>query len=75
VPEALIIDGVRTPIGRYGGPLAPTRAADLAALVVAEVVSCAGVGPALVDEVILGAFAPGKLGRKTEGGLYTWPTS
>ena len=30
--QAFICDGVRTPIGRYGGALAQVRADDLAAL-------------------------------------------
>jgi 3-oxoadipyl-CoA thiolase len=55
VPEAFVVSGVRTPIGRYGGVLAHVRPDDLAALVVGEAVARAGVDPALVDEVILGA--------------------
>jgi 3-oxoadipyl-CoA thiolase len=52
---AFLVDGVRTPQGRYGGVLAGIRADDLAAQVVAAVVDRAGVDPARVDEVILGA--------------------
>jgi 3-oxoadipyl-CoA thiolase len=55
VPEAFIINGVRTPIGRYGGVLAHSRPDDLAALVVGEAVRRAGVEPELIDEVVLGA--------------------
>jgi 3-oxoadipyl-CoA thiolase len=55
MPEAFVIDGVRTPIGRYGGALAHSRPDDLAALVVAEAVRRAGVDPELIDEVILGS--------------------
>ncbi|GAB3442178.1 thiolase family protein [Phycicoccus ginsengisoli] len=55
MPEAFIVDAVRTPIGRYAGALATVRPDDLAALVVGEVVRRAGVDPALVDEVVLGA--------------------
>ena len=55
MPEAFVLDGVRTAIGRYGGALAHTRPDDLAALVVGEAVRRAGVEPALVDEVVLGA--------------------
>ena len=55
MPEAFIIDGARTPIGRYGGALAYTRPDDLAALVITEAVRRAGVDPALIDEVILGS--------------------
>ncbi|WP_121435719.1 thiolase family protein [Actinomadura pelletieri] len=53
--EAFIVDGARTPIGRYGGALAHARPDDLAALVVGEAVRRAGVDPAEVDEVVLGA--------------------
>jgi 3-oxoadipyl-CoA thiolase len=53
MPDAFLVDGVRTPQGRYGGALAGVRADDLAALVVGEVVRRAGVDA--VDEVILGA--------------------
>ncbi|HEY7047111.1 MAG TPA: thiolase family protein [Jatrophihabitantaceae bacterium] len=53
MPDAFLVDGVRTPQGRYGGALAGIRADDLAALVVGEVVRRSGVEA--VDEVILGA--------------------
>jgi 3-oxoadipyl-CoA thiolase len=55
VTEAFIVDGVRTPIGRYAGGLASVRPDDLAGLVVREAVARAGVDPELVDEVVLGA--------------------
>lgn len=55
MPEAFIIDGVRTPIGRYGGALAYSRPDDLAALAVKEAVARSGVDPELIDEVILGS--------------------
>lgn len=53
--EAFLIGGVRTPVGRYGGALASVRPDDLAALVVAEAVTRAGVPVDAIDEVILGA--------------------
>ncbi len=53
--EAFLLDGARTPIGRYAGGLAGVRPDDLAALVVREAVQRAGVDPELVDEVVLGA--------------------
>jgi 3-oxoadipyl-CoA thiolase len=55
VPASFVIGGARTPIGRYGGALASLRPDDLAALVVGEAVRRAGVDPAQVDEVVLGA--------------------
>lgn len=53
--QSFIIAAVRTPIGRYGGALSAVRPDDLAALVVAEAVARAGVDPADIDEVVLGA--------------------
>ncbi|WP_446666787.1 thiolase family protein [Flexivirga sp. B27] len=55
MPEAFVLDAIRTPIGRYGGALAGHRPDDLAALVVGEVVRRSGVDPERIDEVILGA--------------------
>ncbi|MGI8532544.1 MAG: thiolase family protein, partial [Geodermatophilaceae bacterium] len=52
---AYLVDGVRTPIGRYGGALSTVRPDDLAALVVGAVVQRSGLPPDAVDEVILGA--------------------
>ncbi len=53
--EAFLVDGVRTPIGRYGGALAGVRPDDLAALVLASVVGRSGIDQTFVDEVIFGA--------------------
>ncbi|WP_424937434.1 MULTISPECIES: thiolase family protein [Bacteria] len=54
-PAALLLDGVRTPIGRYGGVLAEERPDDLAAHTIRAVVDRSGIDPADVDEVVLGA--------------------
>ncbi|MFJ3421880.1 thiolase family protein [Streptomyces sp. NPDC086082] len=53
--DVYLIDGARTPQGRYGGALASVRPDDLAALVVSEAVVRSGVPAQAVDEVILGA--------------------
>ena len=53
--EAYLVDGVRTPVGRYGGALSSVRPDDLAALVVRETVTRSGVPHGVIDEVILGA--------------------
>ncbi|GIH19134.1 thiolase family protein [Rugosimonospora africana] len=53
--EAFLVDGVRTPQGRYGGALSTVRPDDLAALVVGEVVRRSGAPADAIDEVILGA--------------------
>ena len=53
--EALIIDAVRTPMGRYGGVLAGVRPDDLAATVVQAAIERTGADPAGVADVYLGA--------------------
>lgn len=55
MPEAYLVGGVRTAVGRYGGALAGIRPDDLAAHVVREAVHRAGVDGAALDDVILGA--------------------
>jgi 3-oxoadipyl-CoA thiolase len=54
MPEAVIIEAVRTPIGRHNGVLRDVRPDDLAALVVAEVVRRAGIDPGAIEEVYVG---------------------
>ena len=53
--RAVILSGVRTPIGRRGGALADVRPDDLAATVIAEAVARAGVDPAAIEDVYFGA--------------------
>ncbi|HEY3360201.1 MAG TPA: acetyl-CoA C-acyltransferase [Polyangia bacterium] len=51
---AYIIDGLRTPIARYGGGLAEVRADDLAAHVLRALLARNPVPPARIDDVLLG---------------------
>ena len=54
--DAYICDGLRTPIGRFGGALAAVRADDLAAHPIRALMARhPGLDPAAIDEVILGA--------------------
>lgn len=53
--EVVIVDAIRTPIGRYGGALKDVRPDDLAAHVIAELMKRnAQVDPAEIEDVILG---------------------
>ncbi|HEX6964352.1 MAG TPA: acetyl-CoA C-acyltransferase [Gemmatimonadaceae bacterium] len=52
--DPVIIDAVRTPIGRHGGALALVRPDDLAAVAIRALVERTGIEPAMVDDVILG---------------------
>src|SRR5438093_3069323 len=51
----VVVDGLRTPFGRYGGALAAVRPDDLAAHVVRVLVDRNGVDPSLIDDLVLGA--------------------
>jgi 3-oxoadipyl-CoA thiolase len=55
VSQAVILSGVRTPIGRKGGALAGVRPDDLAATVIAEAVERAGVDGDEIEDVYFGA--------------------
>jgi 3-oxoadipyl-CoA thiolase len=52
--DAFIVDGLRSPFGRYGGGLAGVRADDLLAQVIAAVVAKAKLPPERIDDVIMG---------------------
>ncbi|MCY4640391.1 MAG: thiolase family protein [Chloroflexi bacterium] len=52
--DIVLLSGVRTAIGTFGGALSETPASDLAAAVIREAVARAGIEPAQVDQVILG---------------------
>ena len=50
--EAVILSGVRTPSGRYGGSLKDVRPDDLAALVIAEAVRRANIDVDSSEDVV-----------------------
>ena len=52
--RAVVVDAVRTPVGRYGGALSGVRPDDLAALVIRALVARTKIDPALIDDVYLG---------------------
>ena len=52
--EAVIVDAVRTPVGKYDGALKSVRPDDLAALCLAEIVKRNQLAPELIEDVILG---------------------
>jgi acetyl-CoA acetyltransferase family protein len=54
MPEAVIVDAIRTPIGALGGALAVVRPDDLAAHILKALVQRTGIHPGEVEEVILG---------------------
>ena len=52
--RAVVLSGVRTPVGRYGGALSGVRPDDLAALAIRAAVDRAGVPPGEIEDVYLG---------------------
>lgn len=52
--EVVVIDAVRTPIGRFNGGLLPLSASDLGAKVIAALFQRTGIAPSEVDHVIMG---------------------
>src|SRR5437868_11821174 len=54
MPEAYIVDAVRTPVGKRGGGLSQVHPADLGAHVLRALVERTGVDPAVVEDVVFG---------------------
>ncbi|MFG1922122.1 acetyl-CoA C-acetyltransferase [Cryptosporangium sp. NPDC048952] len=54
MPEAYIVDAVRTPVGKRGGSLAGVHSADLGGHVLSALMTRADVDPGAVDDVIFG---------------------
>ncbi|GAA3567870.1 thiolase family protein [Amycolatopsis ultiminotia] len=63
MPEAVIAEAVRAPIGKRRGALSGVHAVDLSAHVLNEVVGRAGVDPAEVDDVVWGCV--GQIGDQS----------
>ena len=55
--ETVIVDAVRTAVGKRNGGLSGMHAADLSAVVLNELLERTGVGPEIVDDVIWGCVS------------------
>ncbi|MGC9028443.1 MAG: beta-ketoacyl synthase N-terminal-like domain-containing protein, partial [Desulfomonilaceae bacterium] len=76
--SAVIVSGVRTPVGRYMGTLRDVPAYDLAALVLNEAIRRIALDPAQVDEVVMGqSYQNGEYVNIARMALLTagWPDS
>src|SRR3954452_23609287 len=56
MPEAYIVDAVRTPVGKKKGGLADAHPVDLGAHVLVELVDRTGIDPAAVEDVVFGCL-------------------
>jgi len=54
MPDAFIVDAVRTAVGKRGGGLAAVHPADLGAAVLSGLVERTGIDPAAVEDVVFG---------------------
>ncbi len=54
MPEAYIVDAVRTPVGKRGGGLSQVHPADLGAHVITTLVERTGIDPGAVEDVFFG---------------------
>lgn len=55
--DAVIVDAVRTPVGKHNGALAGIHPVDLSSAVLKELIARTGVDPAVVDDLIWGCSA------------------
>ncbi|MEV6392890.1 acetyl-CoA C-acetyltransferase [Nocardia xishanensis] len=58
MPDAVICEPLRTPVGRFGGVLKDIPPQQLAATVITELVRRTGIDGSSVDDVILGQASP-----------------
>ncbi len=61
--DAVIVEAVRTPLGKRGGGLADVHPADLSATTLTALIDRTGLDPALVDDVIWGCV--GQVGEQS----------
>jgi acetyl-CoA C-acetyltransferase len=58
MPDAVICEPLRTPVGRFGGQFRDISAQTLASTVISELVARTGISGADIDDVILGQASP-----------------
>lgn len=61
--KVIIASACRTAIGKFGGTLANTSAAELGAIVIKEAINRAGIAPDAVDQVYMGCVIQAGLGQ------------
>lgn len=55
--ETVIVEAVRTPVGKRNGALSGMHAADLSAVVLTELIERTGIGPEIIDDVVWGCVS------------------
>ena len=72
--KVVLAGACRTAIGKMGGALSNTPAADLGAIVIKEALNRAGVKPEMVDEVKMGCVIQAGTERSSSGFHQGWFT-
>ena len=57
MPDVVIVEAVRTPVGRRGGGLSSVHPADLLAAAQKAAVERSGIDPALIGQVVTGCVS------------------
>ena len=70
--DAVIVEAVRTPVGKRNGGLSGIHSADLSAHVLEALVARAGIDPVLIDDVIWGCVMRLKIAGSAVR-LRPWP--
>ncbi len=70
--QPVIVSATRTAVGKFGGALKDIPATKLGAMVVKEAVGRAGIGPAEVEECIMGNVLPAGLGQNPARQAALW---
>ncbi len=63
--RSVIVAGLRTPIGKLAGTLAPLRASDLGGVAIAALLAQTGLDPATIDAVLMGQVLQAGQGQIT----------
>jgi acetyl-CoA C-acetyltransferase len=61
--QPVILSAARTPIGSFGGALAPVPAVELGAIAIRAAIERAGISPERVDETVMGMVLQGGAGQ------------
>lgn len=61
--KTVILDGARTPIGKFGGALSGLTASQLGGIAIKEAITRTGIKPEEIDEVIMGCVLQGGQGQ------------
>jgi acetyl-CoA C-acetyltransferase len=72
--DAVIVDSIRTPIGKYGGILSSVRPDDLAALLIKTLVERNNIDPNQIEDVFFGDGNQAGEDNRNVARMLGWPS-